>query len=101
MRGALEKQMQRHPHILNAATNLLAICFVIVGGLKLANRNANTYADELAWLAAFLLLVSILSSYLAIRNDDALVWQNRMADWCFLGAIGVLFASMFFLTAQL
>jgi hypothetical protein len=93
--------MQRHPHILNAATNLLAICFVIVGGLKLANRNANTYADELAWLAAFLLLVSILSSYLAIRNNDALVWQNRAADWCFLSAIGVLFAAMMFLTAQL
>jgi len=93
--------MQRHPHILNAATNLLAICFVIVGGLKLANRNATTYADELAWFAAFLLLVSILASYLAIRNEDTLMWQNRVADWSFLGAIGVLFGSMIVLSVQL
>jgi hypothetical protein len=93
--------MQRHPHILNAATNLLAICFVIVGGLKLANQNANTYADEMAWLAAFLLLVSILASYLAIRNGDTAVWQNSVADWTFLAAIGVLFASMIALTVQL
>jgi hypothetical protein len=93
--------MNRHPHILNAATNLLAICFVIVGGLKLADQAANTYADELAWFAAFLLLISIFSSYLAIRNDDTLLWQNRTADWAFLGAIGVLFTSMFVLSVQL
>jgi hypothetical protein len=93
--------MQRHPHILNAATNLLAICFVIVGGLKLANRNAATYADELAWFAAFLLLISILSSYLAIRNGDTQIWQNRTADWSFLGALCVLFASMILLSVQL
>ncbi len=93
--------MQRHPHILNAATNLLAICFVIVGSLKLTNNNANSYADELAWLAAFLLLVSILLSYLAIRNEDALIWRNRMADWSFLGGIGVLVVSMIVLAVQL
>ena len=93
--------MNRHPHILNAATNLLAICFVIVGSLKLTNENANTYADELAWLAAFLLLVSILSSYLAIRNDDIFVWQNRTADWAFLAGLGVMVLSMLMLATQL
>ncbi len=93
--------MQRHPHILNAATNLLAICFVIVGSLKLTNNNANSYADELAWLAAFLLLMSILASYLAIRNEQTLIWQNRLADWSFLGGIGVLVTSMIVLAVQL
>lgn len=93
--------MNRHPHILNAATNLLAICFIIVGGLKLANRSQNSYADELAWVAAFLLLMSIVSSYLAIRNDDTLIWQNRAADWSFLAGICVLVASMIVLTVQL
>jgi hypothetical protein len=93
--------MKRHPHILNAATNLLAICFVIVGSLKLTNNNANSYADELAWFAAFLLLVSIVASYMAIRNEDVPLWQHRMADWSFLGGIGVLVAAMVVLAVQL
>jgi hypothetical protein len=93
--------MQRHPHILNAATNLLAICFVIVGSLKLTNNNANSYADELAWLAAFLMLVSIVTSYVAIRNGDVPLWQHRVADWSFLGGISVLVASMIVMAIQL
>jgi hypothetical protein len=93
--------MKRHPHILNAATNLLAICFIIVGSLKLTNNNANTYADELAWLAAFLLLISIVTSYVAIRNEDVAPWQHRVADWAFLGGIGVLVTSMMVMAVQL
>lgn len=93
--------MQRHPHILNAATNLLAICFIIVGGLKIADKNQQSYADELAWLAAFLMLVSIVCSYMAIRNDDEQPWQNRIADGSFLAGIFVLVASMIVLTVQL
>ena len=93
--------MKRHPHILNAATNLLAICFVIVGSLKLTNNNANSYADELAWGAAFLLLVSIVTSYVAIRNEAIPSWQHRVADWSFLGGIGVLVASMVVMAVQL
>jgi hypothetical protein len=93
--------MQRHPHILNAATNLLAICFIIVGGLKIANKNQQSYADELAWCASFLMLISIVSSYIAIRNGDEQPWQNRVADWSFLAGIFVLVASMIVLTVQL
>src|ERR1700733_4879578 len=52
--------MHRPPHILNAATNLLGICFIIIGGLKLANQSSKTYSDEGAWAAAVLLLVSII-----------------------------------------
>lgn len=86
--------MNRHPHILNASTNLLGICFIIIGGLKIANLNARSLSDETAWTAAFLFFVSTITSYAAIRNDDAKAWQSNLADWTFLGGLLVLMAAM-------
>lgn len=86
--------MHRHPHILSAASNLLAICFVIIGGLKLTNSNGSSLADEFAWLAASLLFVSVITSYLAIRNNDAVNWQNALADYAFLGGLLALMGSV-------
>ncbi|HEX2594212.1 MAG TPA: hypothetical protein VHL34_22110 [Rhizomicrobium sp.] len=86
--------MDRHPHILNAATNLLGICFVIIGGLKLAHQNTNTHSDELAWVAASFLLSSIVLSYLAIRNGNTRPWQTTFSDWAFLAGIAALVLSM-------
>lgn len=79
--------MHRHPHILNAATNLLAVCFVIIGGLKFSKLETHTYSDEIAWVAAFLLFLSVFHSYLAIRNNDAKLWQSTIADWSFISGL--------------
>ena len=79
--------MHRHTHILNAASNLLGICFVIISGLKIANLNSNSFADETAWLAAFLLLTSVIASYTAIRNEKARPWHTTLADWAFMGGV--------------
>ena len=82
--------MHRPPYILSASTNLLGICFIILTGLKLANANARSYADEVAWLAALLLFIAALSAYLAIRNEGARNWQARVADNAFLGGMTAL-----------
>lgn len=86
--------MHRHPHILNAAANLLGICFVIIGGLKLTGQNPNSYSDEIAWVAAASLCVSIIISYSAIRNNRASPWQTACADWTFLGGVFALMLSV-------
>ncbi|HTZ78140.1 MAG TPA: hypothetical protein VMC10_09535 [Stellaceae bacterium] len=86
--------MHRHPHILNAATTLLGICFVIIGGLKLTGQNPKSYSDELAWLAAASFFASILVSYSAIRADAARPWQTQFADLAFIGGIFALLSSM-------
>jgi hypothetical protein len=93
--------MHRHPHILNAATNLLGICFIIIGGLKLSNQGPNTYSDEVAWAAATFLLVSIILSYAAIRNGVAKPWRTRVADWSFLAGLGALVISVMIAAYQL
>jgi len=87
--------MPRHPHILSASTNLLGICFVVIGGLKLTGQNPRSYSDEIAWLAVMLLFVSTICSYLAIRNNDSKSWQASLADWAFLGGLFTLLASVF------
>ncbi|HLL28425.1 MAG TPA: hypothetical protein VKT73_12350 [Xanthobacteraceae bacterium] len=86
--------MQRHPHILSASTNLLGICFVIIGGLKLTGQNPNSYSDEIAWVAAILLFTSTILSYLAIRNGDTRLWQIFVADWAFIGGMFTLLTSV-------
>jgi hypothetical protein len=86
--------MHRHPHILGASTNLLGICFVIIGGLKLTNMNSRSYSDEIAWCAAVFLFLSALVSYLAIRNNNAKLWHSTAADSFFLVGMVTLMASM-------
>jgi hypothetical protein len=82
------------PNILNAASNLLGICFVIIGALKLADADSRSYADETTWAAAALFLVSILCSYSAIRSNDTRRWLTIAADAAFFGAIGLLSLAM-------
>ncbi len=87
--------MRHRPHhILNASTNLLGICFIIITGLRLANANARSYADEVAWLAALLLFVAVLTAYLSIRNEHVRPWQAIVADAAFLGGITALAGSV-------
>jgi hypothetical protein len=86
--------MDRYPQILNAASNLLGICFIIISGFKIANLNSRSYADEFAWAAAFLLLASVIASYMAIRNSEAKDWLRSLADRTFFGGVVVLTLSV-------
>lgn len=86
--------MHRPPHILNASTNLLGICLVIITGLKLASANHRSLADELAWVSATLLFAAALNAYLAIRNHGARAWQARVADITFLAGMSALAVSV-------
>lgn len=42
------RAMSKHPHILDAASNLLGIALIIVTGLHVAGRNRQSLADEMA-----------------------------------------------------
>ncbi|HEU4548520.1 MAG TPA: hypothetical protein VFS01_02405 [Rhizomicrobium sp.] len=90
-----ETTMQhRPPHILSASTNLLGICFVVIGGLKLSGSNHRSLADEAAWLAAVLLFVSALTAYLALRDESPNPLPARIADLTFLAGMTTLALSV-------
>ena len=59
-------------------------------GLKLANANVRSYADEVTWLAAVLLFTAVVHAYLTIRNGGVRGWQERVADSAFLGGLTAL-----------
>ncbi len=57
------------PHILNASTNLLGFCLVIITSLKIAKFNHHSYLDEFTIGAIFCLMMSCILSFLAIKSS--------------------------------
>jgi hypothetical protein len=79
--------MKAH-HILNSASNLLGASLVIVTALHISKFAAETYADEIAFAAAVLLLASCFSSYQSIRRADERI--EVIADRLFVAAQALL-----------
>lgn len=86
--------MERFPNILNAASNLLGICFLIITGLSLTGSNSRSYADETAWGSAVCFLIAIGLSYYGIRSDRTAAGLSVWADRIFMLGIAVLTASI-------
>jgi predicted membrane channel-forming protein YqfA (hemolysin III family) len=82
--------MDRHHHTLNAACNLLGICFVIITGLKISNYSGRTVGDEAAWVAAVFFLVSIFTAFWHIRSEMAARWQGVVSDYAFIAGVVML-----------
>jgi hypothetical protein len=82
------------PHILNASSNLLGICFIIITGLRLTNLKSTTLADEISLFAALTLLSSCLLSYLSIRIEKETTRLERWADYLFITGMISLFMAM-------
>jgi hypothetical protein len=76
--------MKRSHHILGAASNLLGISLLIIAGLHISNRSAQTITDEIAWIAASFLSASCFFSYLSLRGDDDDDRFESIADLIFI-----------------
>jgi amino acid transporter len=89
----------KQPHILNAASNLLGICFILITGLKITDSDIGTFADEISIFAALTLMISCLLSYASIRAEkNSERWEN-WADALFLaGMISLCVAMLVFVT---
>jgi hypothetical protein len=86
--------MERFPNILNAASNLLGICFLIITGLSLTRSNSRSYADEAAWASAVCFLASIGLSYYGIRSRTEAVRLAVWVDRVFILGVAALTASI-------
>src|ERR1044072_3562695 len=86
--------MPKHPHILNAASNLLGIALVIIAALNVTHISHQTLADEVAWLSAICLSLSCLLSYIALRVEPKRTRSEGWADIIFLIGLICLFASV-------
>ncbi len=86
----------KQPHILNASSNLVGICFVLITGLKLTGASEGTLADEISLLAALAFVGSCVLSYVSMRTERNTVRYERAADYLFLSG---LFALLIAVTA--
>ena len=85
---------KRQPHILNAASNLIGICFVIIAGLKISGVADHTLADETCVIAAFGFLLVCALSYISMRIDRSDDLFEKFADYIFLASQFLLFTGI-------
>ena len=85
-------QNEKSPHILNASSNLLGICFIVITSLKVMNISHKTIIDEITIVAIILFMASCVFSFLSIRGKSrAGVLLENIADYTFIGGISLLF----------
>ena len=82
------------PHILNASSNLLGICFVILTSLKLLKVSKNTVIDEIATIDIVAFTASCLLSFLSLRTNSLKSDRlEKIADIIFIAGISLLFVT--------
>src|SRR6266404_9370846 len=90
----MEKQNDKSPHILNASSNLLGLCFIVLTSLKLFNVSQKTFIDELTSIAIVLFMASCILSFLSIRGNIKRSGRaENIADYLFLAGIIILFVT--------
>jgi heme/copper-type cytochrome/quinol oxidase subunit 4 len=89
-----EQQNAKSPHILNASSNLLGLCFVVLTSLKYLKAAQRTVIDEIVMVAIILFMLSCVLSFLSIRGNirEGGKWE-KMADVLFLVGILVVFVT--------
>jgi hypothetical protein len=82
----------KSPHILNASSNLLGICFIVLTSLKVMKLAGETLIDEAAIVASLLFMTSCVLSFLSIRNNNKRSGiYEKIADYLFLSGLTLLF----------
>lgn len=82
---------QKSPHILNASSNLLGLCFVVLTSLKFLKLSERTLIDEAVAIAILFFMLSCVLSFLAIRGSIKAGRYESIADYIFLGGLLILF----------
>ena len=84
----------KSPHILNASSNLLGICFIVLTSLKLLDKNAKSVIDEITLSAIILFMLSCLLSFLSIRHTGTGADKmEKLADIIFMAGLVLLFVT--------
>lgn len=90
---------EKQNHVLNASSNLLGICFVVLTSLKLLHLSGKTLTDECTVLATFMFMTSSIFSFLSIRSHTirSEIYE-KIADIVFLIGLFALFTTTMMLT---
>ena len=85
----MQKEPRTSGHVLNASSNLLGICFVVITSIHLFSFSDKTIIDELTIIATILFMSACIFSFLAIRSGRSKL--EVIADYIFLMGLILLF----------
>ncbi|HMR82423.1 MAG TPA: hypothetical protein PKE30_04800 [Niabella sp.] len=88
----------RSPHVLNASSNLIGICFLVITSLRFFSKSSLTLIDELSSIAMVFFMSAALLSFLSLnRQSRRSAFLERIASILFLvGLVILFFITMFF-----
>ena len=93
-KNSMANANEKSPHILNASSNLLALCFIVLTSLKLLKISSKSIIDELATCAIVIFMLSCLFSFLSIRGNRKNTERfENIADYVFLSGLALLFVT--------
>lgn len=85
---------ENSPHILNASSNLLGICFIVLTSLKLLNKGSQTIIDDITLGAIILFMGSCIFSFLSLRSKSNVGEKlEKAADYMFIAGLLLLFVT--------
>ena len=83
------------PHILNASSNLLGLCFIVLTSIHVLHLKATTIIDELTTVAILLFMISCILSFMALRSATHKGDRyEKVADIFFIGGLGSMFLTI-------
>lgn len=78
----MEHEPDRSPHILNASSNLLGICFIVLTSLKFFGKSEQTLLDEISFVAIILFMGSCMFSFMSMKVKKSNNLE-KIADYIF------------------
>jgi uncharacterized membrane protein SirB2 len=80
---------EKSPHILNTSSNLLGFCLIVLTSIKVSRSGSATIIDDITGIAAVLLVISCILSFLSMRSKKEVRSEKleSAADLVFLVAL--------------
>lgn len=94
---------EKSPHILNTSSNLLGFCLIVLTSIKISRWGGATIIDDITGLAAVLLVISCILSFLSMRSQKEVRSEKleSAADIVFLVALVCIALTIVFVSFNL
>lgn len=93
---------KKAPINLNASSNLLGLCFVVLSYIKVMNLSDKTVVDNIIIFAFIAFMGSCILCFLAIRtkSNRSQLYEDA-ADYFFFSGLGLIFVTIMLISFRL
>jgi hypothetical protein len=83
---------KKSPQILNASSNFLGFCFLVLTSLKFFKLSDTTFIDEITAVSFVIFMFSCLCAFLSIRSKTKrALFYETLAEYSFLAGLIIIF----------